>query len=139
NDLTRTGFYYITSGLNRPIENNGYLTVIAYSDEYCFQQYSPNNRNEIYTRYLRAGEWSEWLQLTVEFGENSNGRYWRWGNGLQICEHTFTFTVPSMEAYGSVYRYNGNYKNFPAAFTSTPSVTANTGSTNSWVSTRIVP
>ena len=61
------GFYWVSSGINRPVNINGFLTVRqgTGSNSYIKVTYEPFNSNDIYIRTKNSAEgWSEWKELT---------------------------------------------------------------------------
>lgn len=67
NSLTTSGNYYIgTSGTNRPVTSNGWLTVKSYdSGNYCYQEFV-TYQGERYQRWRNGGTWTAW---TRDYGQ----------------------------------------------------------------------
>lgn len=86
NTLITSGNYYIgNSGSNRPITQNGWLTVKSMDNgNYCFQEYITNSGKR-YRRIRDNGTWGNWIQeadYVVEQGVSSNWHYQKWNSGL---------------------------------------------------------
>ncbi len=73
----------------------------------------------------------------VEMGENENGRYARWENGLMVCWWQKSALHSHPNAMGPIYRSDAINWTYPASFVSIPVVVA--GATNfTWASVRII-
>lgn len=59
----------------------------------------------------------------VEHGSNTNGEYWRFAGGMQICMMTVA-TAAINEPFGSLYRSGNANFTFPVAFASIPHLSA---------------
>lgn len=61
------GFYWVSSGINKPSDANGFLTVRQGTDSNSYMKviYEPFNSNDIYTRTKNSVEgWSDWKKLS---------------------------------------------------------------------------
>ena len=64
------------------------------------------------------------LNNLIEYGENSNGKYYKFSDGTLICESVRTFTsIPITNPWGVLFESTStvNYGNFPYPFVSAPS------------------
>ncbi|WP_394158016.1 pyocin knob domain-containing protein [Bacillus altitudinis] len=109
-EVTETGFYYIFSGINGPVKNNGYLTVYNYST-YPYQEFTSysgvtDNIPDTRRKFIRnktqfTDNWTPWMELTpnapvvwhdimLEKGSSNGDRpvqYAKWGNLLLLRGH----------------------------------------------------
>jgi len=69
-----------------------------------------------------------------EYGSNSNGSYIRFADGTLICWGSVTSTGGTSTTNGSLFRTTVQTQTFPAAFTSTPSVSGGGSSFTVWPS-----
>lgn len=126
----------LASGSKFPGAGYWYLNTITYSSPEQRKQvaYGYTN-NQIYTRYLYGENWSEWSNIHVIYGSNSNGSYVRFSDGTQICWWEATVTDQAINsAYGTLYGGTRQWT-FPASFVSKPSVPSpqfKWGSSGSW-------
>lgn len=61
----------------------------------------------------------------IDYGTNSNGKYIRFANGVQICWHTLSTQWFVDTPLGNIYYSGSNTWIFPASFYSTPEVFVN--------------
>lgn len=88
NALVYSGKWCLGNGsTNRPIDKNGWLESMLYSDNYCHQTYTTYT-GERYTRMMQEGTWKAWVdESTTEwqwFWKTSSHNYcgYRKKNGL---------------------------------------------------------
>lgn len=131
NDLNSTytvGRYNFNTGTTgAPISGYGVVDVIVSngtawngSNNWIWQiAYTTDSQPRMFIRNrINAGSWSAWIEITQQLGSNSNGVYFRFGNGVQICWVYWEVTDQAISsAYGSLYQGSRNWT-FPAAFKS---------------------
>lgn len=69
----------------------------------------------------------------METGTNANGRYYRYADGRQICEHSLTAVGGATLADGALFRSAITNWTFPAAFAANPMVTGDVPTTGFFV------
>ncbi|MED4017003.1 hypothetical protein [Sutcliffiella cohnii] len=75
----------------------------------------------------------------TEVGNNANGRYIRYENGLQICYAFIGVTGLSTSTFGNIYRILMASRNYPANFISLPAVSIDiTNSSSFWGTAQVL-
>lgn len=117
----KTWLARLGQGLNKFIFNGGSKVTLDSAPDVVSQQGTPlsaDNMNDLEQR-IKSGfdDVDSAINAIIETGSNANGRYYKFINGLLICEHRITVTVSSWEAWGSIYRSIPSFKwTFPLAF-----------------------
>ncbi|GAA5334723.1 MULTISPECIES: pyocin knob domain-containing protein [Thermus] len=124
NTLGTHGVYRVTDagtgGANPPpaAYRHGVLIVARGGQDAVAQIYVPHDSGidpfiYVRQRWVWGGWWSGWVRLGVQYGQNTNGRFARFGDGTQVA----WFSVD--DADGGIYTWV-----FPAAFSAAPTILA---------------
>lgn len=113
NDTRPSGKYYCNHPSNGPSgTTNGWLDVWDLDVDYAYHEFI-DLAGVRYRRFRYAGAWGGWEPLQL-VGSNANGRYYRFGNGFQICTQYHTCAATSL---GSVaWTYPASFYEKAAAF-----------------------
>jgi hypothetical protein len=126
--VARTG----NAATNRPMDYATILNIPAStnSDFQIASAYTGTNFFYMRGRHDVGGAWNGWerVQTIVDSGSNSNGFFFRYADGLQICYHRYAPTTVSSGFYasvtvnGSTYKYGTGVWTFPATFAANTTV-----------------
>lgn len=90
NNLTSSGKYCIgDNSTNRPVNKNGWLESMLYSNDYCHQTYTTYT-GERYTRMMQAGTWGAWSNSTIKTTIPGDNRLLTLGP-LRIIQGSWSF------------------------------------------------
>jgi hypothetical protein len=145
NLVVQAGIYSVVSGsINGPVVGGLGVLEVLRRGVHVYQRMTRSSSSKIFTRF--SGDvgvtWTAWVQETSieESGSNANGSYIKFGDGTMICWQKYSYTVPSLPAWGSVFSSGDSDPlppPFPASFTSAPDVirSANQVGANYWITT----
>lgn len=130
NDITTSGKYYLSSGVtDKPANQNGWLEVQKYNDQYVYQRYV-TYAGKVFERIKAAGTWQDWCGTFTSgiwtYTKKMDGTVECVGN-MELTGVEFTTKVAD-----SWYRPANTYPlTYPVTFTKNPQVIFSTSISSS--------